>query len=214
MTSESHQALELLAVSHAIDVRLLKALVFGDVAKIHPFTLRNRSSYHRTDWAARAQWEANSRAWEVPSSDEHPQVRWRIKLNGTLHRERNVEITESFEQRSTALMVRSFDLDEDLPTDFLFSTLFASSHSVRQIFALRTTLTRSFSWQNFRSPDSAKIGGLRVYTCTHSRFATLHFRTLLVPSLSLLCKILIRRYLFSVLQFIIQGSHIWTVFGL
>lgn len=104
MTSESHQALELLAVSHAIDVRLLKALVFGDVAKIHPFTLRNRSSYHRIDWAARAHWEANSRAWEVPSSDEHPQVRWRIKLNGTLHREPKVEITESFEQRGTALM--------------------------------------------------------------------------------------------------------------
>ncbi|KAH9003151.1 hypothetical protein EDB86DRAFT_2895576 [Lactarius hatsudake] len=104
MTSQSHQALELLAVSHAIDVRLLKALVFGNAANIHPFTLRNRSSYHRTDWAAKAHWEAGSRAWEVPSSDEHPQVRWRIKLNGTLHREPNVEITESFEQRGTALM--------------------------------------------------------------------------------------------------------------
>ncbi|KAI9439824.1 hypothetical protein H4582DRAFT_2075191 [Lactarius indigo] len=105
MTCVSREALELLAVSHAIDVRLLKVLVFGgNIANIHPFTLRNRSSYHRTDWAARAQWEANAPPWEVPPSDEHPEARWRIKLNGTLHRVPKIEITESFEQRGTGLM--------------------------------------------------------------------------------------------------------------
>ncbi len=110
MTSETREALDLLAVSHAIDVRLLKVLAFGEnAANIHPFTLRNRSSYHRTDWAARAQWEANARAWELPPSDEHSRARWRIKLNGMLHRDQSVKMSESFEEPGTALMVRSFD---------------------------------------------------------------------------------------------------------
>ncbi|KAH9064002.1 hypothetical protein EDB87DRAFT_90460 [Lactarius vividus] len=105
MTCESLEALELLAASHTIDVRLLKVLAFGDnVANLHPFTLRNRTSYHRTDWAAKAEWEANARAWELPPSDGHSQVRWRIRLNGMLHRDRSVAISESFEQRGTALM--------------------------------------------------------------------------------------------------------------
>ncbi|KAF8271173.1 hypothetical protein EI94DRAFT_1827775 [Lactarius quietus] len=105
MTCESREALDLLAVSHAIDVRLLKVMAFGDnAANIHPFTLRNRSSYHRTDWAARAQWEGNANSWELPPNDEHPRIRWRVKLNGQLHRDENVEISESYEQTGMALM--------------------------------------------------------------------------------------------------------------
>lgn len=115
MTCESREALDLLGVSHAIDIRLLKVLAFGDnAANIHPFTLRNRSSYHRTDWAANAQWEANAHSWELPPDDVHPRARWRIKLNGKLHRIPNVEISESYDQTGISLMVRCFDSDEIL----------------------------------------------------------------------------------------------------
>jgi hypothetical protein len=146
MTSETREALDLFAVSHAIDVRLLKVMAFGEnAANIHPFTLRNRSSYHRTDWAAKAEWEAHSHSWELPPSDGQPRARWRIKLNGQLHRDLTIKMSESFEQPGMALMVRSFDSDEDLAlTDFLFSTLCASFRSIRQIFTLRPTRTRSF----------------------------------------------------------------------
>ena len=184
MTSETREALDLLSVSDAVDVRLLKVMAFGEnAANVHPFTLRNRSSYHRTDWAARAQWEAHSHSWELPPSDDQPRARWRIKLNGQLHRAQNVEIGESFEQPGMALMVRSFDSDVDLaPTDFLFSTLCASFRSVRHIFALRPTRTRSFSWENFRLLDSVKIDGRAHYThCAPYRFPfrdTLHLKYL------------------------------------
>lgn len=105
MTCESREALDLLGVSHAIDVRLLKVLVFGDSpATIQPFTLRDRSSFHRTDWAAKAQWEANAYPWELPPNDQHPRARWRMKLNGNLHRVPNVEITESNDQPGMPLM--------------------------------------------------------------------------------------------------------------
>jgi hypothetical protein len=105
MTSETREALDLFAVSHAIDVRLLKVMAFGEnAANIHPFTLRNRSSYHRTDWAAKAEWEAHSHSWELPPSDGQPRARWRIKLNGQLHRDLTIKMSESFEQPGMALM--------------------------------------------------------------------------------------------------------------
>ena len=147
MTSETREALNLFAVSDAIDIRLLKVTAFGEnAANVHPFTLTNRSSYHRRDWAAKAQWEANSDPWELPLSYDQPRARWRTKLNGQLHRDQRVSLGESFEQRGIALMVRVFDTDGDLaPTDFSFSTLCASSRSVRQSFALRQTRTRKYS---------------------------------------------------------------------
>ena len=82
MTSETREALDLFAVSHVIDVRLLKVLDFEEnAANIHPFTLRNRSSYHRTDCAAKAQWEAPSHhAWELPPSDEQPRAPGALNL--------------------------------------------------------------------------------------------------------------------------------------
>ncbi|KAH9025329.1 hypothetical protein EDB84DRAFT_401820 [Lactarius hengduanensis] len=106
MTSESHQALDLLAVSNAIDVRLLKVMAFGEnAANIDPFTLRKRYSFHhRTDWAAKAQWEANAPPRELPTDDEHPRARWRIKFNGMFHRDQSVKMSESFEQPGMALM--------------------------------------------------------------------------------------------------------------
>ena len=110
MTSETREALDLFAVSDVIDVRLLKVMAFGEnAANAHPFTLRNRSSYHRTDWAAKAQWQCDSHSWELPPSDGQPRARWRIKLNGQLHRDHTVKMGESFEQSGMALMVRSVD---------------------------------------------------------------------------------------------------------
>ncbi|KAI9439546.1 hypothetical protein H4582DRAFT_1535517 [Lactarius indigo] len=105
MTCESREALDLLAISYAIDVRLLKVLAIGNNAtSISPLTLRRPFSCHRTDWAAIAQWEANSHCSELPPSDEHPKTRWRVELNGMLHRNESVQITESFEQQGKALM--------------------------------------------------------------------------------------------------------------
>jgi len=105
LTSETREALDLFAVSHAIDVRLLKVMAFGEnAANVQPFTLRNRSSYHRTDWAAIAQWQAGAHSWELPPSDEQSRVRWRIKLNGQLRRDQRVKMSESFEQPGMALM--------------------------------------------------------------------------------------------------------------
>jgi hypothetical protein len=101
MTSETREALDLLSVSDAIDVRLLKVLAFGEnAANVHP--LRNR--YNRTDWAGKAQWEAHSRSWELPPSEGQSRARWRIKLNGQLHRDQNVRMEESFERPGMALM--------------------------------------------------------------------------------------------------------------
>ncbi|KAI9435636.1 hypothetical protein BJY52DRAFT_1331241 [Lactarius psammicola] len=101
MTSESREALDKLAVSHAIDVRLLKVRASGqNAANIDPFTLNNRSLYRRTDWAARAQWEANAHC-EPPSDGL---THWSIKLNGMLHRDQNVSMIESSEEPHMALM--------------------------------------------------------------------------------------------------------------
>ena len=110
MTSETREALDLFAVSHVIDVRLLKVLAFGqNAANIHPFILRNRSSYHRTDCDAKTQWEAPSHhAWELSPSDEQPRARWRIKLNGHLYRDQTVKMSERFEQPCMTLMVCIF----------------------------------------------------------------------------------------------------------
>ncbi|KAI0254970.1 hypothetical protein BJV78DRAFT_1180287 [Lactifluus subvellereus] len=55
MTSENREALDLVAVPDVIDVRLFKVMGFGEKGKvIQPFSLMNRSSYHRTDLAAEA----------------------------------------------------------------------------------------------------------------------------------------------------------------
>ncbi len=172
MTSEGRQELDLFSVSDAIDIRLLKAMTFGENAgNIHPFTLKNRSSYHRTEWAAKALWEIDADAWELAPSDQYPRPRWRIKLNGELHRDQKVPMGESFEQKGMALTVRSFistQMRIFAWADLSFSTLCASSRSVRNNLILRPTQRENSSWANFRSPDSVKISGLH---CAPHKFS-------------------------------------------
>ena len=110
MTCENQVAIDLLAVSHVIDVRLLKALVFGKNAETAgpPFTLADRKSYHIKEWAAKAQWDPNGHAKELPLNDEHRRPRWRIKLHGKLIRDPSVEISHSLAEPGIAHMVRGF----------------------------------------------------------------------------------------------------------
>ena len=110
MTCENLEALDLFAVSHAIDVRLLKVLVFGTnaAAATPPFTMANRRSYHITKWVAKAQWDVDGQATGLPLSNEHRRPRWRIKLNGKLLRDPGAEISHSFTEPGIALVVRGF----------------------------------------------------------------------------------------------------------
>jgi len=106
MTCENRVAIDLFAVSHAIDVRLLKVLVFGKdaAAATPPFTIADRKSYHIKEWVAKAQWDVDGHAKELPPSDQHPRPRWHIKLNGKLLREPCAEITHSFAEPGIAHM--------------------------------------------------------------------------------------------------------------
>ncbi|KAH9998863.1 hypothetical protein BJV74DRAFT_883111 [Russula compacta] len=105
LTSESRQALELFAVSRAIDVRLQKVMAFGERASaIQPLNLMDRSSFHRTDWAAIAHWEDDSQIKELTLNERHPKPRWRVKINGELRREPDVELSPSFDVPGMSLM--------------------------------------------------------------------------------------------------------------
>jgi len=111
LTSENRVALDLLAVSHVINVQLHKVMAFGEqAATIRPLSLRNRTEYHRSDLAARAHWQCDGYTQELPLDDEHPRLRWRVKLDGNLHRETNIELTPSFEEPGMRLMVRMIDV--------------------------------------------------------------------------------------------------------
>ncbi|KAI9431411.1 hypothetical protein H4582DRAFT_2079027 [Lactarius indigo] len=103
MTCENRAALDLFAVSHVIDVRLLKVLVFGKnaAATTPPFTMANRKSYHITKWVAKARWNVDGQAKGLPLGDEH---RWRIRLNGKLIRDPCAEMNHSFAEPGIALM--------------------------------------------------------------------------------------------------------------
>lgn len=99
MRCRDREALDLLAVSHVIDVRLLKVLAFGKNAASAspPFTLRDRTSYHITNWVATALWNVDDHAaWE--------NGRWRIRLSGRLVRDAGAEISHSFAEPGMALM--------------------------------------------------------------------------------------------------------------
>lgn len=100
MRCQYREALDLFAVPHVIDVRLLKVLAFGKNAALAspPFTLRDRNSYHITKWVATALWNVDSHAtWE--------NGRWRIRLSGRLIRDAGAEISHSFAEPGMALMV-------------------------------------------------------------------------------------------------------------
>lgn len=110
MTCENRVAIDLFAVSHAIDVRLLKVLVFGEnaAAVTPPFNIVDRKSYHITEWVAKAQWDIDGHSRQLPLNHEHPSPRWRINMNGKLLREPRAEISPSLAQPGIAHMVRGF----------------------------------------------------------------------------------------------------------
>ncbi|KAI0255033.1 hypothetical protein BJV78DRAFT_813439 [Lactifluus subvellereus] len=98
MTSETREGLDLVAVPDVIDVRLFKVMGFGEKGKvIRPISLMNRSSLHRSDLAAEARWKLDDYPMELPTSDVHPRTRWRISLNGELHRKAGIQLTPSFD---------------------------------------------------------------------------------------------------------------------
>jgi len=106
LTSENQEALDLFSVSHVIDVRLEKVLAFGrDASVIRPLTLWDRRSYHRSDLAATAHWKLDGHTTELSPDNEHSRSRWCIKMNGSLHREINVELCPSFEEPGMALAI-------------------------------------------------------------------------------------------------------------
>ncbi len=110
MTCENRGALDLLAVPHVIDVRLLKVLAFGkeSTTAAPPFNLTNHKSYHITKWVGRALWNVDGLATGLPPTDKHPHARWCINMNGRLVRDPCAEISHSFSEPGLALMVRSF----------------------------------------------------------------------------------------------------------
>ncbi len=117
MTSESRDALELVSVSHIINVRLLQVLVFGGkpASSKPPFDLKNRKSYHMTKWVAKANWFTNhvEDSEELPPDPEHPTSRWHTKLEGELCREPDAEISYSFAAPGLAIKVRGFKYGDE-----------------------------------------------------------------------------------------------------
>ena len=105
MTCENREALDLFAVPHVqvIDVRLLKVLAFGRnaAAAAPPFTLRNRTSYHITNWIATALWTVDGHAI-------YENGRWRIELHGRLIKNPGAEISHIFTEPGLALTVGGF----------------------------------------------------------------------------------------------------------
>jgi len=107
LTSETREALDLLAVSDVIDARLQKVLGFGEhAATVRPLSLKDRKSFHRTDLAARASWQPDGPVRELLPDEGHRLPRWSVQLNGSLQRETGVELSPSFEHPGMALIVR------------------------------------------------------------------------------------------------------------
>jgi hypothetical protein len=95
-------------VSHVIDVRLQKVSSFGKQVGVFrsfdsPF---KRPSVPPANYAARASWELDGPVQGLLPDQEHPQLRWRVKLNGKLVREPSVELTPSVEEPEMAIKVR------------------------------------------------------------------------------------------------------------
>jgi hypothetical protein len=107
LTSENREALDLFSVSNLIDVRLEKILAFGEqAAAVRRLSLKDPSSFHSTNLAARASWQLDGHARELLPDQEHPRPRWCIELDGSLHREPKVELRPSLEESGVALVVR------------------------------------------------------------------------------------------------------------
>jgi len=105
LTSENREALDLFSVSDVIDVRLQKVLAFGkDAATVRPLNLKDRSSFHRSDLAARAHWQLDGHARELLTDEGHRRLRWTVELKGSFQRESEVELSPSFEVSGMALV--------------------------------------------------------------------------------------------------------------
>jgi hypothetical protein len=174
MTSESHEALELVAVPHAIDVRLYKDMAFGkDAQVIRPFSRSNRSSYHRAELIAAASWELDQPDGlprELPKDNVHSCPRWRIRLNGQFRRTADVEMVATIQAPDMAIRVCRHNFGRDLaPTDVSHSTWRASTHSVRKTSNLRRPATRKcrFLWVAFHSRHNA-MDSCAVRLCIYS----------------------------------------------
>ena len=179
LTSENRVALDLLAVSHAIDEQLHKVMAFGEQAvTARPLSLQNPTVFRRSDLAAKAHWQRDGHPRELPPGDEHLWSHWCIKLNGNLERETNIKLTPSFEDSGMALMVRTIDvmiLAKALRLP-MTSSFCASSHSSRQISDLRMTPREPWLWvksSSLHKPLSKLI--CHPLLCNSSHDLTLRF---------------------------------------
>jgi hypothetical protein len=131
LTGENPEAFDLVAVAHVVDVRLFKVMAFGKNAMVNrPFSLKNRSSYHRADLVAEARWDLDvpKKPKELPAEDVYLCPRWRIEIDGEFRRKQGAEMRASFNSPSMVIKVCSFNLVGDLaPTDVFHSTLRAST---------------------------------------------------------------------------------------
>jgi hypothetical protein len=79
-------------------------------------SLKDRDSFHSVELVAKAHWELDGHAKELPPNERHRLPRWRIKLNGVFQISRSVELSTSYEEPgvSMAIMVCSLNLGENL----------------------------------------------------------------------------------------------------
>jgi len=106
LTSENHEALDLLTVPHVINVQLMRVMAFGDGATdVRPLTLRDRRSFHDSRVVAKAHWELDGRTKELSPNERHARTRWRMKLKGELQRAPGVQnLDPSFEVPGMTIM--------------------------------------------------------------------------------------------------------------
>ncbi|KAF8485988.1 hypothetical protein DFH94DRAFT_163201 [Russula ochroleuca] len=110
LTSENHEALDLFSPSHVIDVRLHKVVAFGDRAgAVRPLSLKDHDAFHRVELVAKAKWELpDTQAKELPPNGQHRRPRWRVKINGTLQRNPDVELCPSYEEPGVSMAIVYF----------------------------------------------------------------------------------------------------------
>jgi len=105
LTSEALEALDLLAVTHVINVELVRVMDFGvDAGTVRPLTLMDRKSFHDSRVVAKAHWEPDGYAKELSPNDRHERTRWRIKLKGEFQLEPGVVLDPSIAMRGMAIM--------------------------------------------------------------------------------------------------------------
>jgi len=102
MTSEHREALDMLGISHVIDVRLLKVTASGT----QQIFILSRRSFSEMACSSDVRPGLQVLSGKPPGlsvnflSDEHSRTRWSIKFNGKLLRDQNVAITRCQTRRS------------------------------------------------------------------------------------------------------------------